>query len=167
MKSEHSTGKLVRLNSDRPPGSARPDVPAGRQALSRGRLPPGARTPEPPYSKTNEMAKRRKKKMTKTTPRRRYRRRSPEEQIADLEERIAELREQIALREKFSPDLVYEDRSRLELSRADYAELVGVAPLTIFQWEHGKTKPRTAQLEKWLAVKKLGKRDAWKELGLV
>ena len=31
--------------------------------------------------------------------------------------------------------------------------------------EKGKTKPREAQLKKWLAVKGIGKRKAWKMLG--
>lgn len=105
--------------------------------------------------------------MAKRKAKRKYNRRSPEQQIEDLEARVAELKEQIALRDGFSSEAVWEDRERLELSRADYAQLVGVAPLTIFQWEHGKTKPRTAQVEKWLAVKSMGKRAAWKKLGLV
>lgn len=70
-------------------------------------------------------------------------------------------------RDSFSPDAVYEDRERLELSRADYAELVGVSPLTIYNWEHGRTSPRAQQLECWLQAKGMGKREAWKRLELV
>ena len=38
--------------------------------------------------------------------------------------------------------------------------------LTIYNWEKGKTRPRAKQLEKWLAVKGIGKRVAWKTLGI-
>ena len=77
-------------------------------------------------------------------------------------ERIEELKRGLRGARKFSPEAVWEDRERLELSRADYAELVGVTPLTIYNWEHGRSEPRRAQLEKWLAVRDLGKREAWR-----
>ena len=94
-----------------------------------------------------------------------YRRRSDEEQIAALEARIDELREQVRDDRKFSPEAVSKDRERLELSRADYAHLVGVSHLTIYHWENGRSRPRAAQLKKWLAVKSTGKREAWRQLG--
>jgi transcriptional regulator with XRE-family HTH domain len=53
------------------------------------------------------------------------------------------------------------------LSAADYGELVGVSGLTIYNWEKGKTKPREAQLDKWLTVKGIGKRKAWRQLQLI
>ena len=65
---------------------------------------------------------------------------------------------------RFSPGWVAKDRARLELSRKDYAALVGVSPLTIFNWEKGKSRPQRAQLEKWSRVRALGKREAWNEL---
>lgn len=97
--------------------------------------------------------------------RRGYRRRSDEEQIAALEARIEELREQVREDRKFSPEAVSKDRRRLELSRADYANLVGVSHLTIYHWENGRSRPRAAQLKKWLAVKSTAKREAWRRLG--
>ena len=97
--------------------------------------------------------------------RRPYRRRSTEEQIRDLEAQIAVLKRQAAEEKKFTPDAVFRDRERLELSRADYAQLVGVSALTIYHWEHGHSKPRVAQLERWLAVKNRKAQDAWRELG--
>jgi len=97
--------------------------------------------------------------------RRPYRRRSTEEQIRDLEVQIIDLKKQAQEEKKFSPSAVFDDRSRLELSRADYAELVDVSALTIYHWEHGHSKPRMAQLGRWLAVKSLGKTQAWKRLG--
>ena len=67
---------------------------------------------------------------------------------------------------KFSPETVYAERERLELSAADYGELVGVGQLTIYSWEHGRNTPRQAQLEKWLAVRGISKREAWETLGI-
>ena len=70
-----------------------------------------------------------------------------------------------AAREGFSADAVSGERERLELSAADYGELVGVSTLTFYNWEKGKTTPQRAQLEKWKAVRSIGKRKAWRTLG--
>ena len=67
----------------------------------------------------------------------------------------------------FSPDAVYAERERLELSAADYGELVGVSALTIYNWEKGRTSPQQAQLQKWQAVKGIGKRKVWRRVGLM
>ena len=56
-------------------------------------------------------------------------------------------------------------RARLGLSAADYGELVGVSALTIYNWEKGKGTPRPAQLDAWLELVGIGKRDAWERLG--
>lgn len=65
---------------------------------------------------------------------------------------------------RFSPRWVKADRERLGLSARDYARLVGVAMLTIYNWEHGRSKPRARQLAQWGAVRKMGKREALKRL---
>jgi DNA-binding transcriptional regulator YiaG len=88
-----------------------------------------------------------------------------EKRIAQLEARIEELRQRTRDARKFSPQAIRTERDRLELSAADYAELVGVSTLTIYSWEHGKTSPRAAQLQKWLDVRGIGKREAWERLG--
>ena len=62
---------------------------------------------------------------------------------------------------RFSSSWVAKHREKLGLSAADYAALVGVSPLTIYNWEKGKTRPRQAQLEAWGEIKHLGKREAW------
>jgi DNA-binding transcriptional regulator YiaG len=102
------------------------------------------------------MAKRRKRRVAQ---------RSPDQQIADLEARIAELREQIAARRSFSPARVRRDRARLGLSAADYGELVGVSALTIYSWEKGRSVPRPQQLQAWLELRGVRKREAWERLG--
>ncbi len=65
---------------------------------------------------------------------------------------------------RFSPSWVKSHRERLELSAADYAELVGVSSLTIYNWEKGKTRPRQEQLAAWAEIRGLGKREAWRRL---
>lgn len=68
---------------------------------------------------------------------------------------------------RFSPRWVKAHRERLDLSAADYAELVGVSALTIYNWEKGRSKPRKQQLAAWGAVRNLGKREAWRQLELM
>ena len=65
---------------------------------------------------------------------------------------------------RFSPGWVVKDRERLELSAKDYATLVGVSQLTVYNWEKGKSRPRRKQLEAWARVRGLGKKAAWAEL---
>ncbi|MEM7306662.1 MAG: helix-turn-helix domain-containing protein [Planctomycetota bacterium] len=95
-----------------------------------------------------------------------YNRRSPEQQIKDLEAQIAVLKRELRERKKFSPEAVREDRARLELSAADYADLVGVSPLTIYSWEHGRSKPRSGQLMRWLEIRGMPRKKALDTLGI-
>ena len=68
---------------------------------------------------------------------------------------------------RFSPGWVKSHRSKLGISAADYARLVGVSALTIYNWEHGKTRPRSQQLAALATVRALGKREAVKRLELL
>ncbi len=99
----------------------------------------------------------------------RQRRRGPnrpiDERIAELEAEVVRLKTQVDQSRKFSADELAQHRERLELSAADYAELVGVSPLTIYNWEKGRTRPRPAELERWFGVSKLKMREAWSALG--
>lgn len=61
---------------------------------------------------------------------------------------------------RFSPQWVKSQRKRLGLSAADYAKLVGVSPLSVYNWEHGKNRPRKAQLAALASVRGIGKREA-------
>jgi DNA-binding transcriptional regulator YiaG len=65
---------------------------------------------------------------------------------------------------RFSARSVKAQRTRLGLSAADYGMLVGVAGLTIYNWEKGTTRPRQAQLEALVAVRGIGKREALAKL---
>ena len=68
---------------------------------------------------------------------------------------------------RFSSKSVRSQRKRLGLSAADYAKLVGVSPLTIYNWEQGKNRPRPAQLAALVAVRGIGKREALQRLELL
>ena len=61
---------------------------------------------------------------------------------------------------RFSARSVKAQRQRLGLSAADYGKLVGVSGLTIYNWEHEKSRPRKAQLAALVAVRGIGKKEA-------
>jgi DNA-binding transcriptional regulator YiaG len=65
---------------------------------------------------------------------------------------------------RYSARSVRAQRNRLGLSAEDYGRLVGVSSLTIFNWEHGKARPRAPQLAALIAVRGIGKREALKRL---
>jgi DNA-binding transcriptional regulator YiaG len=68
---------------------------------------------------------------------------------------------------RFSARSVKSQRERLGFSAADYAVLVGVTPLTIYNWEHGKCRPREEQLAALVAVRGIGKREALAKLAML
>jgi DNA-binding transcriptional regulator YiaG len=51
-------------------------------------------------------------------------------------------------------------RSRLRMSRAQFAKTVGVSPGSIFGWETGRTAPRKASLARVVELRKMGVRAA-------
>jgi DNA-binding transcriptional regulator YiaG len=65
---------------------------------------------------------------------------------------------------RFSARSVKAQRHRLGLSAADYGKLVGVSGLTIYSWEHEKSRPRKAQFAALVAVRGIGKREALMKL---
>ena len=62
--------------------------------------------------------------------------------------------------QRFSARSAKSQRRRTGLSAADYAKLVGVSPLTIYNWEHGKSRPRREQFATLVALRGIGKREA-------
>jgi DNA-binding transcriptional regulator YiaG len=68
---------------------------------------------------------------------------------------------------RFRADGLRSHRAKLGLSAKDYGRLLGVAGLTVYSWEGGKSRPRKAQLAKLAAVRGLGKREALKRLELL
>lgn len=67
---------------------------------------------------------------------------------------------------RFRADGLKAHRARLGLSAKEYGQLVGVSGLTIYNWENRKSKPRATQLASIFAVRKMGKRDASRRLGV-
>jgi DNA-binding transcriptional regulator YiaG len=67
---------------------------------------------------------------------------------------------------RFSARSVKAQRRRTGLSAADYAKLVGVSSLTIYNWEHNKSRPRKGQFAALVALRNLGKREAQAKLAL-
>ena len=65
---------------------------------------------------------------------------------------------------RFSPAWLKSHRAKLDLAAADYAELVGVSPQTIYNWEHGRSRPRGEQLASLAEVREIGKREAERRL---
>ena len=107
--------------------------------------------------------------------------------IASLKRRLAEAEKKIAFLEskeskrgiappasdedastlRFSPKSVRNHRKRLGLSAEEYAKLLGVSMQTVYHWEQGKSRPRQAQLAALSATRKLGKREAQRQLELL
>lgn len=68
---------------------------------------------------------------------------------------------------RFSPKWLRSHRQKLGLSAADYAKLLGVSMLTVYNWEHEKARPRQSQVAKLASVRGLGVREARKRLELM
>jgi DNA-binding transcriptional regulator YiaG len=68
---------------------------------------------------------------------------------------------------RFSARSVKAQRQRSGLSAADYAKLVGVSPITIYNWEHRKSRPRKEQFAALITLRGLGKRAALAKLALL
>jgi DNA-binding transcriptional regulator YiaG len=60
---------------------------------------------------------------------------------------------------RFSARSAKAQRRRTGLSAVEYAKLVGVSPLTIYNWENGKSRPRQEQFASLVALRGVGKRE--------
>jgi DNA-binding transcriptional regulator YiaG len=130
------------------------------------------------------LARKEIKKQTQSTSQAvaRYRREiaSLKRQVRELEKKTAFLSSQekkrieqpaieqeVGDKTRFSARSVRAQRDRIGFSAADYAKLVGVSPLTIYNWEHGKSRPRKEQLAALVALRGIGKREALAKLDLM
>ena len=68
---------------------------------------------------------------------------------------------------RFSARSAKAQRERLGLSQQNYAKLVGVSPMTIYNWESGNSRPRKEQLAALVAVRGIGKREAMAKLDAI
>lgn len=60
---------------------------------------------------------------------------------------------------RFSPRGLRTHRERLSLSAADLGQVLGVSPATIYNWETGKSRPRSGQLTAIAQFRRMGKRE--------
>lgn len=60
---------------------------------------------------------------------------------------------------RFSAKGLQAQRSRLDLSAADFGKLLGVSAQSIYNWESEKARPRAEQIAKFAALRRLGKRE--------
>ena len=67
---------------------------------------------------------------------------------------------------RFSTRSVKAQRRRLGLSAEDYGKLIGVSSLTVYNWEHGRTRPRAAQFEALARVRGISRAEAAERLGV-
>ncbi len=61
---------------------------------------------------------------------------------------------------RYSAASVMAQRRRLGLSAEAFGKLVGVTGHTVYKWEHGASRPRSAQLAGFAAVRGIGKTEA-------
>lgn len=90
--------------------------------------------------------------------------------IASVDRRVDRLKARVASRRAgaagsprgrgASPGSVRALRSRMGMSRKQFARVVGVSAGSIFGWESGRTLPRGASLERLRKVRRMGIREA-------
>ena len=61
---------------------------------------------------------------------------------------------------RFSAARFAAQRGKLGLSAAEFAKLLGVSSLSVYNWESGKVRPRQSQLQAIASLRNLGKREA-------
>lgn len=104
--------------------------------------------------------------------------------IASLKRQVEQLTRQLAILQKqlgpqaapepselpagarFSARSVKAQRARLGLSAREFGQLLSVAPLTVYAWESGKSRPRAAQFARLVAIRDIGRREALRRLGV-
>ena len=83
--------------------------------------------------------------------------------LASVEARMDRLKTRLALRRarkgpRVSADSIRSFRSRVAMTREQFARLLGVSPGSIFGWETGRTTPRGRSAARFLEVRKQGVR---------
>ena len=68
---------------------------------------------------------------------------------------------------RFSARSLKAQRRNSGLSQEDYASLVAVSKLTIYNWESGRTKPGGQHLATLVSLRGIGKREAQRRLELL
>lgn len=78
----------------------------------------------------------------------------------------AEIKPEALENVRFSARSVKAQRQKLGLSAKDFGKLVGVTALAIYNWEQGKSRPRDHHLANFIAIRGIGRREAYQRLGL-
>ena len=60
---------------------------------------------------------------------------------------------------RLSPRLIRSLRSRLAISQAELAKLVGVSTVAVRQWESGRARPRSESKTRMAALRSVGRRE--------
>ena len=60
---------------------------------------------------------------------------------------------------RLSPRLIRSLRTRLGISQADLAKLVGVSTVSVGQWESGRSRPRSESKARIAALRSVGRRE--------
>jgi len=84
--------------------------------------------------------------------------------VARLERRVGKdaapaIAETELAKVRFAARSVISQRRSLGISAADYGRLIGVTGHTIYQWEHGTSRPRRAQLAAFAAIRRQSKAE--------
>jgi DNA-binding transcriptional regulator YiaG len=90
--------------------------------------------------------------------------------MEDLKTRMAvppSITEEEARKVRIGPKLILSQRKRLDLSREDFAVLLGVSAGAVANWEADKSKPREKVKAMLAAIRTLGKREARERLELL
>jgi DNA-binding transcriptional regulator YiaG len=144
-KGERSMANLAAVMKDEIRRLARKEIKshvnATRQAVARHRL---------EIAHLKQLLKEQEKKIAQ------LKKESPAEAVEEVEDPLAGVR--------FSSRSVRAQRKRLNISAEDYGRLIGVSGLTVYNWEHGKARPRKAQLAALVAVRNLGRGEAMERL---
>ena len=68
------------------------------------------------------------------------------------------------LRNLESPFILWIQTDIHFLASTNYGKLLGVSGLSIYNWEQGKARPRKSSADAWVAIRRIGKREAAKRL---
>lgn len=65
---------------------------------------------------------------------------------------------------RFSGKGLAAQRKRLGLSAADFGKLIGVSGASVYNWEEGKTRPRSTHMPGIAAIRGMGRKEARTQL---
>jgi len=85
-------------------------------------------------------------------------------QVARLRKKTVDPEATEVKQARMTPKMIAALRKRLKLSQKDFAKLIGVSPLTVLNWEKGKSSPRAEAKAHLVELRKIGVREARKRV---